>query len=136
MAGSFSDYLELKILDEITGKTAYTMPTVYMALCTADPTDAGLGSAMGECLALGSDYARVATAGSDWDAAATGAVDNAVAITFPAATQAWGHITHFAGVDASASGNMLWHGELSTHKDVTSGDTVSFAIGALDITLD
>jgi hypothetical protein len=135
MAGSFSDYLELKILEEVVGKTAYVMPTVYAALCTADPTDAGVGSSMGECLALGSDYARVATAGSDWSTAAAGAIENTTAITFPAATQAWGHVTHFALVDASASGNMLMHGELTVHKDVTSGDTVSFAAGALDITL-
>ena len=134
MAGSFSDYLEVELLDEIVGKTAYVMPTAYVALCTADPTDAGVGTAMGEV--AGGAYARVVTAGSDWAAAAAGATSNAVAITFPEATASWGTVTHFALVDASASGNMLLHGDLSVSKAVTSGDTVSFAIGALDITLD
>ena len=44
---SASDYLELEILDHIFG-VAYAQPTVYLALCTADPTDAGTGASMNE----------------------------------------------------------------------------------------
>lgn len=132
--GSFSNYLEVELLDMVVGKTDYTMPTVWVALCTADPTDAGVGSNMGEV--SGGDYARAATAGSDWDPAASGAIDNAAAIAFPEATDSWGNVTHFALVDASTAGNMLMHGALATAKSVTNGDTVSFAAGDLDITLD
>ena len=135
--GSFSDYLEAKILDQIVGKTDFTMPTAYVALCTADPTDAGTGADMSE-VADANSYARVTTSGSDWDAAAAGATANAAELTFPEASGAWGTVTHFALVDASAhgTGNMLAYGTLDASKAVVNGDIVKFAIGALDITLD
>jgi len=68
---SFSNYLENEILDHIVGKTSYTMPTAYIALCTSDPTDAGTGASMNEVANSGA-YARVVTAGGDWNAAASG----------------------------------------------------------------
>lgn len=135
--GSFSDYLENKLLDHIVGKTSFTIPTVYIALCTADPTDAGTGASMNEVPNTNS-YARKSTAGGDWDVAAAGAIANAVAIEFAQASGSWGTITHFALVDSGThgAGNMLAHGNLTASKVVTDGDTVIFAIGDLDITLD
>ncbi len=130
--GSLSDYAENKILDHLMGKAAYTMPTVYVALSTADPLDTGAGVAEPS----GNGYARQATAGADWNAAASGAIDNANAIAFAQATGSWGTLTHFALYDALTGGNMIGHGTLTTSKAVTNGDTVSFAAGALDATLD
>lgn len=43
MAG-FSTYLQQEILDHVVGKTAYTMPAVWVGLYTAAPTDAGGGT--------------------------------------------------------------------------------------------
>lgn len=131
MAGSASDYLEDKVLDHVTGKTAYTKPTCYIGVSTADPLDDGSGLAE----PVGNGYARVTTAGGDWDAASGGAVANAAAITFPQASGSWGTITHFAGFDAASAGNMLFHGDLAASKAVGSGDTLSFAIGDLDLTM-
>lgn len=132
--GSFSDFLEDELLDHVLMKGAYTPPTnIFVALCTADPTDAGTGSTITE---PASNYARVSTSGSDWDAAASGATANATAIEFTQATGSWGTITHFALVDAASAGNMLGHGALDTSKAIESGDTAKFAIGELDITLD
>lgn len=130
--GSLSDYAENKILDHIVGKAAWTMPAIYVALSTADPLDDA--SAMAE--PSGSGYVRKATAGADWNPAASGAIDNANAITFAQATGSWGTVTHFALYDALSGGNMIGYGSLTTSKSVTSGDTVSFAAGALDTTLD
>lgn len=130
--GSFANYLELKLLDHIVGKTAFTMPTVYVGLSTADPLD----DASGLAEPSGNNYARVSTAGGDWNAAASGAIDNANAITFPEASGSWGTVTHFALFDAASAGNMLAHGSLSDSKAVGSGDTPYLAAGALDITLD
>ena len=48
MAGTFSDYTENELLDHIMGVGSLTMPTVYVALCTGDPTDAGTGASMNE----------------------------------------------------------------------------------------
>jgi len=129
--GSFGDYSEDKILDHITGKTSFTMPTAYVALSTADPTD----DASGIAEPSGNGYARVATTGATWDAASGGATANAAAITFPTASGSWGTITHFALYDASTDGNMLAHGELDTPTAITTNQIATFAIGAFDITL-
>jgi hypothetical protein len=129
--GSISDYAELKILDHIVGKTSFTMPTAYVALYTAAPSDAGGGTPVS-----GGSYARVATSGSSWAAAASGANSNAAVITFPTATADWGTITHFALFDASSGGNMLVWGALSVSKVIITGDTARFAIGDLTLTLD
>jgi hypothetical protein len=43
-------------------------------------------------------------------------------------------ITHAALYDASTSGNMLMHGALVASKSVTAGDSLTVAIGDLDIT--
>lgn len=130
--GSFNDYTETKVLDHITGKASFTMPTAYVGLSTADPTD----DASGLAEPSGNNYSRVTTSGSDWDAAASGATANAAALTFPEASGSWGTVTHYALFDAATSGNMLCHGTLDASRVITSGITPRFAVGALDITLD
>jgi len=130
--GSMSNYLENKVLDHIFGKSSYTPPTIYVGLSTADPLDDGSGLAEPS----GGSYARVETAASDWSAASDGTISNAGEIAFPQATGDWGTITHFALFDAATSGNMLYHGSLTTSKNPTSGDTASFAAGDLTITQD
>jgi len=131
--GSFSDYLENKILDHIFMKTAFSQPTnIYVALSTADPGEDGSGISEPS----GNGYARVQTSGDDWNAAANGHIDNANDITFPEATGDWGTITHFALFDAATDGNMLAYGSLSQSKTIGSGDTAKFKAGDLDVTLD
>jgi hypothetical protein len=128
---SKSDFLENKLLDHMLGKTSYTMPTVYVGLYTAAPTDAGGGTEVS-----GGAYARVATSGATWNAASAGSSSNAAAVTFPTATASWGTITHFGLFDASTTGNMLRWGALTTSKTVGNGDTPSFGIGTLVLTED
>lgn len=127
---SFSDYLENKVLDHVVGKTAYTMPTVHVALFTAAPTDAGGGTEV-----TGGSYARVATTGATWAAASAGATSNAAAVNFPTPTASWGTATHFGLYDAATVGNLLAWAPLTTSQAIGTGNTVSFAIGELDITL-
>lgn len=105
MAGSLSDYLENKLLDHCFRNTAFTSPTtVYAALFTTIPTDAGPGTEVS-----GGSYARIAITNA---AAASGAISNSTAVTFPAATGSWGSIVAFAIFDALTVGNMLAWGEL------------------------
>ena len=130
--GSFSDYLEDKILNHTFGKTSYTPPTIYVALSTADPLD----DASGLAEPTGDAYARVQTSASDWNAASDGTLDNANNIIFPQATGNWGTITYFALFDAATGGDMLVHGALSQPQTIDSGNTVKFAAGDLDINLD
>lgn len=130
MAG-FSTYLQQEVLDHIVGKTAYTMPTAYIALYTAAPTDAGGGTE-----ANYTGYARKATAGSDWAAASGTLATNATVLAFPACTGGSNTITHFGLFDAGSGGNLLLWGALTASLAVSAGITPEIAIGALDITLD
>lgn len=130
--GSFSNYWENEILDHLFGQGAYSPPTIYVALSAADPGEGGSGISEPS----GNGYARVATSASDWNAADGGLLDNAGAIEFDAATGDWGTMTHFALFDAAAGGNMLTYGTLSQSKTVANGDTVQFAAGDLEVTLD
>lgn len=137
MAGSFSDYAEAAILEHLVGKAAFTMPTVAMGLCTADPTDAGTGASCNE-VTNENAYARVASAGL-WEAAVSpgGTIQNGSDITFPEATGSWGVVTHFALFDSGThgAGNMLAHGDLAASKTIGDGDTPKFAAGDIDISL-
>lgn len=129
MAG-FSDYLENELLDHVLSVGAYSAPTIYVGLYTATPSDSGGGT---EC--SGGSYARV-DASSSFSAASGGSSANTSAITFPEATASWGTVTHFGIFDAATTGNLLLWGALDASKAVDSGDTVSFAIGDLTVTLD
>ena len=134
MAGSKSDFLELEVLDHVLGNAAYTAPgSVYIALFTADPSDAGGGTE-----ATGGSYARatVTNNATNWPNAAAGAKANGTEITFAEATADWGTITAFGIFDAASAGNLLYWAELTTDKAVNNGDTAKFAVGDLDITED
>lgn len=126
-----SDYLEDALLDHVLGGTTYTQPSnVYLGLWTADD---GLEAGTQTSEVSGNGYSRVAItfgAASDGDAA------NSAAITFAAASGgAWGTITHVAVMDADESGNVLFHGAVTTSKTIADGDQFSIAIGNLTISL-
>jgi len=133
MSDNISNYLELKLLDHGLGVSAFTMPaTLYLALFTSDPTDAGSGT---EC--SGSAYARVAIT---FDAASTNtsgvsSTQNADAVTFPRALGSWGTITHLAVYDALTGGNLLWHGAATDSQAITTNQIYEIGDGDLDITL-
>lgn len=134
MAGSKSDFLELELLDHVLGNQAYSAPaTVYVALYTTAPTDAGGGVEVS-----GGAYARVAVTNNltNWPAAAAGAKANGTEIEFPTATADWGTVVAFAILDASSGGNFLYWGDLTQSKTINNGDTAKFAVGDLDITED
>jgi hypothetical protein len=135
MAGSFSNYAAHKVLDHITGKTSFTMPTVWVALCTAAPTDASTGATLVE--ATYTAYARKSTVGSDWNVAAGRVTANAAAITFVQCSGSTSAVTHFALVDSAttADGNVLAWGALGATLAVSNGVQPVFAIGALDLTV-
>jgi hypothetical protein len=123
---SKSDYAENKVNELLVGKTAFTLPTAYVALYTAAPSDAGGGTEV-----TGGSYARKSTAGTDWNASSAGSISNANAITFATASASWGTVTHFGVFDAASAGNLLFWAALTASKTVGSGDTASFAAGAL-----
>jgi hypothetical protein len=91
--GSLSNFAELELLDHVFN-AAYSPPAaVYLALCTADPTDAGTGASMNEVANTGS-YARTAIT---FGAASARRITQNALVTFPQATGFVGH-HHALGV--------------------------------------
>ena len=136
--GSFNDYLELKLLEELVGRTAFTMPVAYIALSRADPGESGAG--VDEPTIGVFAYARIQTTVANWAAANAGAIYNAQILAYAEATGSWGVCSHWIAYDAPTGGNPLFYGTIDyqgtpTPKTITGGDTASFAIGALGVTL-
>ena len=121
---SISNYAEVKLLDHVTGRASFTMPTnVYIKLHTGDAGEAGTSSAATEAT-------RKVVA---WAAAASGSIASS-------ATLEWTNVSttetysHWSMWDAITAGNCLWTGALSASAAVTAGDT--FQITTLTLTLD
>ncbi len=129
---AMTSYLRKKLGDHSLGKAAFTMPTTaYLALFTADPTDAG--TLTNE--ATGTGYARVAITSlfGTFDST-TGIATNSSDVDFGIPAGNWGTVTHAAILDASTSGNMLYFEDLpSARVVVTGGRRVMFSAGQIQI---
>jgi len=133
MAGSLSDFAENEILDHLLSAATYTPPaTLYLAVFTAAPTDAGGGTEVS-----GGSYARLAVTNdaTNFPAAVAGAKSNGVALTMVTASASWGTIVAYALFDASSAGNMIGWADLTSSVLINNGDTLRFAAGALTYSL-
>lgn len=125
---ALSNYLENALMNAVLNNTSYTSPTTtYVGLFTSDPTDAGSGTEVS-----GGSYARQA---ASFGAASQGNCTNDADITFPQAGANWGTVTHFGLYDAVTSGNLLFHGALTSSKVIETGDIFKIASSNLSITL-
>jgi len=123
-----SNYLENALVNATLRNTSYTSPaTVYVALFTTDPTDAGTGTEV-----TGGAYARTSVA---FAAPSNGASASSADCTFPTCTSTWGTVTHIGLYDASTSGNLLYHTPLDSSKLIETGDIFKIASGSLTVTL-
>jgi len=127
-----SEYAIKNLLDEVVGKTAFVMPTVWCALYNGNPLVAGVELADPPA----TDYAREACAGK-WAAAAfvspTGTSASNADIDFGVAGAAWGTVDYFALFDSNSGGNMLASGPLEVSRSVQLNDPVKFPSGELKI---
>jgi len=127
---ALSDHAENLLLNFLMTSGTATRPTAwYVGLFTAAPNDAGGGTEVS-----GNGYSRQAVS---WDTASGtgGTTSNSTAETFTASGGDWGTITHIGIFDASSAGNLLWHGSLTASKTINDGDSLEFAIGAIDLTI-
>jgi hypothetical protein len=146
MAG-LTDTEENGIIDWYLRGQAKTPPaTVYVALFTVAPNDAGSGGTE----VSGGSYARVAvtssmanwagTQGAGTTVASTGSggtTSNNNAITFPAPTANWGTVVAAALMSASSGGTMLASGAVSPNQAINNGQAApSYPAGTLVFTLD
>jgi hypothetical protein len=127
-----SNYYEGKVLDHMFRNVAFTPPaTVYVALFTAAPTDAGGGTEVS-----GGGYARQAVTFGAVSGGSPSQIANSAAVNFPVATASWGTVVAFGLYDAATAGNLLAWATLSTSKLIDVNDQAQFATGALTISLD
>lgn len=139
MSNAASNYVEDRTLDFwLNGNAQYssTSPsTLYVALFHG--TAAGVltnleAGTLTDEITLGS-YARQTVTFAN---PASGSISNDSTVTFPTATANYdGDVTCLAIMDASTSGNVLFYGELTVSKTVTTGDTFQIAIGNLQVSL-
>lgn len=143
-AQALSDYTENKLIDLLVRGQAFTAPAnTYVTLATSTGSDSACGTEVS-----GGSFARVAvtsslanwagtqSAGSTTASSGTGgATSNNAAINFPTPTAGWGTVTEFCVFDASSGGNLLFRAALTTSKTINTGDTVSFPIASLTLTL-
>lgn len=138
---AMSDYLEVELIKHIFRTGSMTKPTVLaVALCTAATSDSQTGATITE-VTNANNYSRTSLNPLDANWAATngsnGITSNSSAITFPQASGSWGTVSHIAICDSATwgAGNVLFHGALAVSKTINNGDTFSFQIGDLQITL-
>ena len=123
-----SNYLENALINVTLRATTYTAPTtVYVALFTTDPTDAGTGTELS-----GNGYARKS---ATFGAPSNGASVTTADITFDQATGSWGTVGWIGLYDALTTGNLLYHTPLDTSKTIDSGDIFKISTGNLSVTL-
>lgn len=138
----FSNYTETNIVETTLRGAAFPVPAAtYIALFTADPTDANVSANEVSTTAFPAYVRKDAAAGAaistGWAAPANGVTSNAKVITFPANNGAGTvTVTHIGIYDALTGGNLLYHSPLVTSKSLLIGDVLSFGIGAITITID
>lgn len=138
MAGELSTVGANNALDGALGRVTQTARTTYLALLTAAPTDATTMATMTEVTTPGSNgYARQAVT---WSAPSgdPSSSSNTGALTFGPFSADLGNVTHCALVSASTgtAGDLIFWWSLTAARDPASGDSISFAAGALVATLD
>lgn len=127
MAGGKGNFWSNAVLSLLFGQQSPSaIGTLYFALYTANPTDAGGGTEVS-----GGSYARVGVTNNttNFPTASSQTSSNASLISFTTATANWGTITAVGVFDASTSGNLLMWGPLSVSKTINNGDQFKIAIG-------
>ena len=132
---AFSNYLEDQITNWIAG-TSMTAPTAtFVQLYNGNPTDTGLGGT--PIVIATAARTSIASGAGSWTrgTGGNGTITNASAFTITTSATATASATHVTVWDASASGNLLFFGQLTTAKTVASGDEVKFNIAGLTLTV-
>jgi len=115
--GSITNYTEIKTLNHIFGRLVYVpAETIYLALFTDDPTEAGV---LDYEPPRSNGYSRVETS---FLVAANRTIIQDGQITMPQCSGGgWGTIRHWGIMDALTDGNMLAYGDLNNSLNTTDG---------------
>jgi hypothetical protein len=126
---AMSDYLEGVIVDWIASDTQPAVEDTWISLYTDVVNDAGTGTEV-----TGGAYVRIIVnqdggTGTYWNDNGS-SMDNNGDITFPQASGNWGTLISFAVMDASTSGNQLFHGLLGSDPQAIIGTATDDRINA------
>ena len=128
MAG-FTNAAEAALLDAIFSVLGASGTDLWLGLSTTTPAEDGTGVTEPS----GNAYVRIPIVAADFAAATGGAPStkaNSGVLSWPAATGAWGTVTHVTVHNHLTAGTVKGSGPI-TSQAVVSGNVVSFAIGAL-----
>lgn len=137
MAG-FSNAVENKVLDHLTGKAAYASPApLNIGLVTTAVAETDTSASVVEPTYTG--YGRKAAAAADWNAAAAGAVATAVQEAFANCTAGTGTVIGWFVSPVAATGgagDVVMFGTCPSVTISTTQTPPTIAAGALSLTLD
>ena len=121
-----SDYCENLVLNHTLGTSdiGSFVTQMYLALHTADPTDAGSGTEV-DVARQTIDFATASGTG--------GSVASTDAQSFTSMPDVT--VTHIGIWNHLSAGELMYHTAVAAEKDVDTGDTISVAIGAVTVTL-
>jgi hypothetical protein len=131
LTGAVSTYLGNALLSHVLRNTAYTTPgtSIYVGLSTTQDEDEG-GAEV-----TGNNYSRVQVTSWDAPSATGGDTENSSTISLPTPSGTWGTPDSTDIWDAATNGNLLFFGTHSGGGAIGADDVISFAAGALDVTI-
>jgi hypothetical protein len=132
-----SNYWINRLLNGLNGATATIASPLFMALFTVTPS----ASSFGTEVPTANGYSSQSITGNttNWPTTTTEIIANGVAITYTTATGDWASAANIVAAalkdsGTGGSGNQYYWGALTgTPGPVLSGNTASFAIGAVTI---
>lgn len=139
--GTFSEYLDMLVLDHIIGNQALSVPaTIYVGVSST--TIAGDGTGITEPTIGVNGYARIAVTNNNTNfpnstiVAGKAQKKNGVEFAFPQASGTWGaELTDVFLMDAATGGNFLGYAVMTVPKPITTGDTLKYAANSLTFDL-
>lgn len=128
---AFSDYMEDAITAWING-TAFPTPAPSATFVQLYNTSPGDGGSL-----TGALYSRASVASGGWTRGTGGAgtLSNTAAITITPSASSAATASHFGVFDASAAGNLIFYGALTSSKTIAIGDEVKFNALQLALTV-
>jgi hypothetical protein len=135
---NFSNYLENKIVNWLNGEALATITgSLYVALYSSpgvvqDNAATNLIGFTTPRVEVSSWTVTTATGSSD---SSDASITNAAEIVMTSNSNVAATASHFAVYDAASSGNLLFHGALSSSVAIALSDNVKFAIGAITLTV-
>ena len=124
-----------KALDAITGRATQSARNTYLCLLTASATDADTIAALAEVATAGYVRQQVTWSTPTGDPQVS---SNSNAMTFGPFSADPPNITHLALVSAASgtSGDLLYRWTADTPRDGIANDSITVAVGALQMSLD